>query len=244
MAHNQRVEAFQVNELQPCHVDLRHRRPSPLPGFQHDDADGPSCQPLPLEHFDESALWTVEYEGDVVASVFGLDTHIPPCPVEEVVPAAQGLERLHGLVVALARQPGIAVDVATHHQPAHALVVDHRVGDEYGRGQVATNPHAGAWQWCSLSGGGNKWQGYGFVAAGVLGKDLQDGRLCVVHGLFVLENAKIAHRPPSVVPFCPWRTSVLKGLRQRPSHGFLLRGRLSNACRQSTKKPAKGWFQL
>ena len=108
----------------------KYRNPlAPLSGLEHDDADGAAFVSGVLEHLDQSPLWSVESEGDVVAAIFGLDAHVAPSPIEEVVPASEHLEYFQCLLTADARLPGIICHAAENGHLAGTIVVEHGVGN-------------------------------------------------------------------------------------------------------------------
>lgn len=51
-----------MDALYPCHIHLYDRAPAPLPGFQEDEPQRQSAAALTLQHLDNAALWSVEYQ--------------------------------------------------------------------------------------------------------------------------------------------------------------------------------------
>ena len=141
MTYHKGVETLAVHQLQPGHVYLRHRRTAPLSGFQHNHPDRLARQPLSLEGFHKSPLRTVKHERDVVATVFGLDTHIPPGPVAEIVTTAECLKQFQGFGVALPRHTGIFTHRLADGQAAHTFVGHHRIGEKKHFRVIAADTH-------------------------------------------------------------------------------------------------------
>ena len=89
MRHDERVEALLVDHLQPCHVELDARAPTPLARLEEDEAYGLVGTTHLLQGVNEFALRTVEHEEVVLAAPFLLDENEAGGPEREVVADAQ-----------------------------------------------------------------------------------------------------------------------------------------------------------
>ena len=88
VAADKAVPSLVMHYLEPSHVDLHQCTSAPLPGFQHDKANGSSCRAHRFEAGEHAALRHIEGEGYVARGGLVLYRHALAAPELEVVSRA------------------------------------------------------------------------------------------------------------------------------------------------------------
>ena len=88
VATDHTVPARVQHQLEPGHIHLHQRRAAPLAGLEQNHADGLTGQTLLLQHGQQSPLWRVQHQADVLAAELVLDGGTRCRPIFKVVPDA------------------------------------------------------------------------------------------------------------------------------------------------------------